>query len=44
MKLIHNARIYTLDSAKPVASALVMDLGRLVAVGGEELLSEYENV
>jgi predicted amidohydrolase YtcJ len=44
MKLIHNARIYTLESARPVASALVIDSGRLVAVGGEELLAEYENV
>jgi len=44
MKLIHNARIYTLDSTHPVASALVMDSGRVVAVGGEELLSEYENI
>jgi len=44
MKLIHNARIYTLESAHPVASALVIDSGRLVAVGGEELLAKYENV
>ena len=41
MKLLHNARIYTLESARPVASALVIDAGRLVAVGGEELLAEY---
>jgi predicted amidohydrolase YtcJ len=44
MKLIHNARIYTLASARPVASALVVDSGRLVAVGGEELLSVYDHV
>jgi len=44
MKLIHNAHIYTLESANPVASALVIDSGRLVAVGGEELLVKYENV
>jgi hypothetical protein len=44
MKLIHNARIYTLASARPVASALVIDSGRLVAVGGEELLSVYDHV
>ncbi len=42
MKLIHNAHVYTLDSAHPVASALVIDSGRVVAAGGEELLSEYE--
>ena len=39
MKLIHNARIYTLASACPVASALVIDSGRVVAAGGEELLA-----
>lgn len=42
MKLIHNARAYTLDSTRPVASALVIDAGHIVAVGGEELLSEFE--
>ncbi len=41
MKLLHNARIYTLESAHPVASALVIDSGRVVAVGGEELLAGY---
>jgi predicted amidohydrolase YtcJ len=41
MKLLHNARIYTLESARPVASALVIDSGRLVAVGGEELLAGH---
>ena len=39
MKLLHNARVYTLASAHPVASALLIDSGRLVAVGGEELLA-----
>jgi predicted amidohydrolase YtcJ len=38
MKLLYNARIYTLESAHPVVSALVIDSGRLVAVGGAELL------
>ena len=41
MKLLHNARIYTLDSAHPLATALVIDSGRLVAVGGEELLDGH---
>ena len=41
MRLIHNARIYTLESARPVASALVIDSGRVVAVGGEELLTGH---
>jgi hypothetical protein len=41
MKLIHNARIYTLEPARPVVSALAVDSGRIVAAGGEELLAEY---
>jgi predicted amidohydrolase YtcJ len=44
MKLIHNARIYTLAPGRPVASALVIDSGRLEAVGGQELLAEYAHV
>ena len=44
MKLIHNARIYTLESARPVASALIIDSGRVVAVGGQELLAGYEQI
>jgi predicted amidohydrolase YtcJ len=39
MKIIHNARVYTLDPALPVATALAIDSGRIIAVGGEELLS-----
>jgi predicted amidohydrolase YtcJ len=42
MKLIHNARIYTLGSAIPLASTLAIETGRVVAVGGEELLANYE--
>jgi predicted amidohydrolase YtcJ len=42
MKLIHNARIYTLNPASPVASVLAIQAGRVVAVGGEELLEEYK--
>jgi len=38
MKLLHNARIYTLAPARPLATALVIDSGRVHAVGGEELL------
>ncbi len=41
MKILYNARIYTLDAANPVASVLVVDRGEVVACGGEELLSEY---
>lgn len=42
MKLLHNARIYTLDSACQHASALVIDSGRVLVVGGEELMAEYK--
>jgi predicted amidohydrolase YtcJ len=43
MKLIHNALAYTLESAHPVASALAIEAGVVVATGGEELLAEYEH-
>jgi hypothetical protein len=39
VKVLHNARIYTLDKARPVASAVAIDHGRVIAVGGDELLS-----
>jgi predicted amidohydrolase YtcJ len=42
MKLLHNARVYSLDSTLPVASALAIEAGHIVAVGGEELLAEFE--
>jgi predicted amidohydrolase YtcJ len=35
-----NARIHTLDPARPSASVLVVAGGRVAAVGGEELLGE----
>lgn len=41
MELLHNARIHTLDPARPTASALVIEGGCVVAVGGEELLAEF---
>jgi predicted amidohydrolase YtcJ len=40
MKLLHHARIYTLDKSKPMASAIAIDHGEVVAVGGDEMLSE----
>ncbi len=43
MKLIHNARVYTLDSACPVASAIAIEAGHIVAVGGAELLETFED-
>lgn len=42
MKILHHAQIYTLDKSKPVASVIVIDHGVIVAVGSEELLSEFE--
>ena len=41
MRLLHNARVYTLDPARRVASALAIESGRIIAVGGEELLDDY---
>jgi predicted amidohydrolase YtcJ len=42
MKLLHHARVHTLDRARPGASAVAIDHGTIVAVGGEELLREFE--
>ncbi len=38
MRLLHNARIRTLDTSRPAASALLIDRGEILAVGDEELL------
>ncbi len=43
MKLLHNARIHTLDTARPIASAIAIDGGSILAVGGDELLVECEH-
>jgi len=42
MKLLHHAQIYTLDTSKPVASVIAIDHGEIVAVGGDELLVEFD--
>ncbi len=42
MKILHHAQIYTLDKSKPFASAIVIDRDVIVAVGGDELLSEFD--
>lgn len=43
MKILYNARIYTLDSSRPVASAIAMERERIVAVGeSDSLLSEFD--
>ena len=40
--LLHNAKIYTVNSAQPWASALVIDEdGSIVAIGSDEDVAEY---
>ncbi|MCS7010033.1 MAG: amidohydrolase [Anaerolineales bacterium] len=41
MHLLFNARIYTFDRRFPLASALAIEGERIIAVGGDELLSQY---
>ena len=41
MKILHNARIQTLDPQLPTASVIVIDRERVAAVGGSELLDEF---
>jgi len=43
MKILYNARIHTLNKAKPMASALVVDYGRVLAAGEtDELFREFD--
>ena len=42
MKLLHHARIYTLDPSKLVASVIAIDHGVIIAVGGDELFSGFD--
>lgn len=42
MKLLHNARIYTLDPRQPLVSTLVIDShGQIAAAGGEDLREAF---
>jgi predicted amidohydrolase YtcJ len=41
MKILYNARIYTLDQARPQVSTLVIDRDRVAAIGGPELLESF---
>jgi len=41
MKILFNARIYTLDPTLPQASVLVIESDRVRAVGGDELLESF---
>jgi len=43
MRLLYNARIYTLEATRPIAAAIAIDYGRVVAVGEiDTLLSEFD--
>ena len=43
MEILYNARIYTLDTFQPMASAIVIEHGRIAAVGEtDELLPEFD--
>ena len=45
MKILHNARIYTLDESRPIASAIAIEHERVVAVGElDELTFEFDQV
>ncbi len=41
MILLHNARIQSQNQGNPPASTIVIDQGRIIAVGGDELLAQY---
>src|SRR5262250_342140 len=43
MKVLRHARIYTLDPSHPNASVIALDHGRVIAVGGDELLDEFDH-
>jgi predicted amidohydrolase YtcJ len=40
--LLHNAQIYTLDRSNPRAEAIVIEAGRILAVGGKDLIRQFE--
>ncbi len=42
MKLLHNARIHTLDGAHPDATVLAVENGNILALGGDELMQEFQ--
>jgi hypothetical protein len=43
MKILYNARIYTLDGSRPIVSAIAMERERILAIGEtDDLLSEFE--
>jgi predicted amidohydrolase YtcJ len=40
--LVHNAKIYTVNTEFDIASAFVVKDGKFVEVGGEELVKKYK--
>jgi hypothetical protein len=42
MKILHNARIHTLDPRQPTASAIALEGECVIAVGGEDLITGFE--
>ena len=42
MKILHHAQIYTFNKLQPVASVIAIEHGDVVAVGGDELLAEFD--
>jgi predicted amidohydrolase YtcJ len=43
MKILYNARIYTLDASRPIASAIAIEHGRIAAIGEtDKILSEVD--
>ena len=41
MKLLYNAHIHTLNPGQPSATVLVIDDGKILAIGGDELLEQF---
>ena len=42
MQIIHNAKIHTLDSHQPTATAIAIDRGRVIAIGSDaDILASY---
>src|SRR5512140_1012334 len=41
MKILYNAHIHTLDQSLPDVSVIVIDHGKVVALGGPELLDAF---
>lgn len=42
MKILHNARIHTLDTERPVATAIALQDGLIAALGGDELMVAFD--